>query len=81
MLCLTCPRTRTCTHTYYPYHLIHPLAPNVSEIETLTETILRAQRKGRFVLGARSDPVACATECEIGLHAYIILLWLNVVIL
>jgi hypothetical protein len=34
----------------------------VMEIEPLTETILHAQRRERFVLGARSGHVACATE-------------------
>jgi hypothetical protein len=33
----------------------------VLEIETLTETILHAQRKKRFVLGARGGHVVCAT--------------------
>jgi hypothetical protein len=33
-----------------------------SEIETLAETIPRAQRKERLVLGARGGHVACAME-------------------
>jgi hypothetical protein len=69
MLCPTHPCISTCTHAYYPYRLIPSLAPNVLyrlalvfEIETLTETIFHAQRKERFVLGARGGHVACATE-------------------
>ena len=34
----------------------------VLDVETVTETILHAQRKERFVLGARVGRVACATE-------------------
>jgi hypothetical protein len=33
----------------------------VLEIETMTKTIVHAQRKKRFVLGARGGHVACAT--------------------
>jgi hypothetical protein len=51
MLCLTRPRTCTCTHTYYPYSLIpYPSLTSyalcrlalVLEIEPLTETIPHA---------------------------------------
>jgi hypothetical protein len=76
MLRLTRPRTFTCTHTcWYPYSLIPPLASNhdvlyqlalVLEIETLTKTILRAQKTERFALGARGGHVACATEMRDG---------------
>ena len=69
MLCLTRPRTCTCTHTYYPYRLIPLLASDVLcrlapllEIEPLSEMILHAQRKEMFVPGARGGHVACATE-------------------
>ncbi|KAF8495476.1 hypothetical protein F5888DRAFT_1907803, partial [Russula emetica] len=55
ILCLKCPRTCICTHTYYPYRLIPFLASNVLcrlalvlEIEYVIETILHAQRKERF---------------------------------
>jgi len=34
----------------------------VLDVETLRETILHAQRKERFILGARGGRVACATE-------------------
>jgi hypothetical protein len=53
MLCLTCPRTCTCTHTYYLYRLIPHLASNgfISigaglEIETLTEIVYAQRRRG-----------------------------------
>ena len=73
MLCMTPPRICTCTHAYYPYRLIPSLASNVLyelapvwDIENLNNTIRRAQRKERFVLGARGGHVAYATECEMG---------------
>ena len=66
MLCLT---RCTCTHTYYPYYLIPFLVSNVLdqfalvlEMKTLTEMVVRAQRKGRFVLGVQGGHVASATE-------------------
>jgi len=56
------PHTFTSTHTY-PYCFIPSLASNVYqlalvlEIEPLTETILHAQRKQKFVLGARGGHI------------------------
>ena len=58
-------------HLHYPYDPSHStlysveyfiLSALVLEIETMNETILHTQRKGRFVLGARGGVVACATE-------------------
>ena len=53
-LCLTRPRTYTCTRTYYPFRLRSSQASNVLyrlalilEIETLTWTIVHAQWKER----------------------------------
>ena len=63
------PRTCICAHTHYLYRLIPFLTSNVLyrlvlvlEIEPMTETILHAQGKEIFALGARGGHVACATE-------------------
>ena len=69
MLFLT-PRRCTCTYTHYLFRLIPILASNVVfyrlalvlENEPVTETVLHAQGKEIFALGARGGHVTCATE-------------------
>ncbi|KAF8495490.1 hypothetical protein F5888DRAFT_1711332, partial [Russula emetica] len=67
ILCLTRPRTCTCTTYEVPIssHTLSSIDCFISigaGFAPLAETILHAQKKERFVLGARGGHVACATE-------------------